>query len=285
MRKKRKPNSRSGKPTALHKPIPKRGRALDVKRPVPAEQAAPPDVLVDIIVRQLLHELQRLLSACGYDGKEFFRIEPLKDAQAPLFPFKGNLAFGSVPAGRILQLWFCEPRFLDGSGSPLPLPVSGANSFETLLELADCEVEPLAVRKTLLEAKFVRMDGKRIVPRTRAALSSEGGKVTQVLLCLGDLVRTLEHNLTEGRDPAKALFQRFASDTAVPEARVDEFKAYFDKQAMSLLFKAEEWLFRAEQEAPSSANMRRVNVHVFLSPFEAKTTRISTEIDAVLEPK
>jgi hypothetical protein len=233
-------------------------------------QANWPEDFVDSIVHELTYELRRLLAACGYSASELGGKNAAKgDEVGPqFFPFEGKLAYGRVPSGRILQLWHCDPAFLDGRGNPLPLELSGPRSLETLVQRAECMLDSRVVCEALVDAKFAKMVGKKIAPLTRVALAGDRSKAGQVLLCLGDLARTLHFNLTDGKDPSKALFQRFASDTAVPVSRIEEFKRYFEKQAMALLTNAEEWLFRAEREANGSEEMLRVNVHVFLSPFE-----------------
>jgi hypothetical protein len=221
----------------------------------------------EILLGEALAQLYGLLERCGFDPALYLQKPRVhkRESQSNTAHFlrlKGGSPGELVPAARIFQLWFCEPRFLSDSGAPLPLPLSGDISITSVLEATNCRLDARSVRDTLVEAGLAERRGEFTRPLTRVVLGKGSERAKQVMYSLRDLMATLNFNMNAGDDRRKR-FQRFVFDTKVPLARVEEFETFLQTQALEFLFMVEEWMLTAEKQATPGEAMLPMNVHLF----------------------
>ncbi len=221
---------------------------------------------------ELLADLRELIVFCGFDAElrvgRRRRREGSGYSRSPHFMRlrHGDPAGEVLPAARILQLWHCDPLYLQESGQPRALPLRGEHSFETLVRAAGCNLPVKPVRDVFEKTRLVKVSNGRARPLLRAVVSGEHGSVAQFYFSLRDMFHTLRHNLIAGQESSK-VFHRYVFDTCVPASRAEEFRKYFEIQGMAFLLSIEEWLHTAEQQAAGREPLESVHVHLFCSPF------------------
>jgi hypothetical protein len=163
---------------------------------------------------------------------------------------------------RVLSGWYESPRYTDGDGRPLVLPLDGpAPSFASLVREFSGDIYPGIILDELREvgAVTVAKDGRI---RTLTRRYTSGGAETQAIQHLGNVARdvlsTLEHNLAS---PAEL---RRYDDTVVSlqldRAALPLFRRLLRQRGAAFLEDIEGWV--AEHEKPGAAEVVRAGVTV-----------------------
>jgi Family of unknown function (DUF6502) len=139
-------------------------------------------------------------------------------------------------AARVLNGWYDDRLFQSGLGDPAVLPIDGEHhSFRQLVELYSGGVYYQTMLSELERVGAIRLVGKDRVRAMRRAPVSGGANTESVLTTgetAGDLLNTLEHNLTapaEEQLPVRSLI-----GTADPRA-LPLFRTQLGKRADGLL--------------------------------------------------
>ena len=222
---------------------------------------------------EAIETLRSVLELSGIDPRYYFDNQaqptgvPKQNEQGTFLRVVTGGREVFIPAPRIMQLWYCEPCFLDNNGNPRVLPLSGSESFESLLHQAGCDLDVLSVRDAMFSAGLIEAHGHGFLkPLMRVVLGRADVASRQAFYTINDLLRVLEHNLEE-RPVGGQIFQRFVTESKIPTNRAEEFRRHFEVQAMVFLTSIEEWMTTAEKQSAPGTEMEGMNVHLFLAPL------------------
>jgi Family of unknown function (DUF6502) len=177
-------------------------------------------------------------------------------------------AFGALErlsrATRVLSGWYQDPDFHDSQGRPKLLSRGGPGGFAALLKRYAPDLPPTAMLKELKHVGAVhetptgrlRATSRSFIP---AALDPD--TLIRAGQVIGDLARTITHNLTELDKAAR--FERRATNLRVKRASRRAFDRYVESRGMEFLEDVDAWLSDHES---SDADGRpvRLGVGVYL---------------------
>lgn len=189
--------------------------------------------------------VSRVSILTGISRKEVKRQRDLLEAEAPAASSK------TTDATRLLSGWHQDPAYLDPTGGPLPLPLTGENpSFHSLFEAYGGDTPEQTLLKELRNAGSVKDDDAGRVTAARRyhmpGRLDEGG-----LRFLGtnlyDHANTLANNV--GGDDTPKWLEGFAVDDHIDPAAVEEFRAFLDERGQQFLEEVDAWLDRRRANA------------------------------------
>jgi hypothetical protein len=193
----------------------------------------------DFGIRGRPTNVSRVAILTGFSRREVRRLRGLVEQDEPaVFDRMNN-------ATRVLSAWFTDADFVDKSGQPRLLAVSGENpSFESLCSRYSGDVPVTTMLKELRHVGAVaeEKDG-RVVAKTRYYMPelTDPGQVLRSGSVLEDVGRTVAHNLHRGSDEASR-FEGRATNTEVPAEAVQEFREFVEKEGQAFLEKVDAWL-------------------------------------------
>src|SRR5262245_55699590 len=113
----------------------------------------------------------------------------------------------------VIEAWHRNRRYIDTSGSPIPVPLLGRSpSVESLIRAEHAHENPAALARKLRSLGLLMRCGKgRYKPVSRATLLAGVDPMVQeyVANSSATLIRTMKHNITCA-SPSARLFERFA---------------------------------------------------------------------------
>ena len=164
--------------------------------------------------------------------------------------------------GNVLCRWMEDPKFVDESGQPRVIPVSGsAISFATLVKQAIPGADVKECLDGLLKMRSIaRIGPKRVRLRSPATIYSTTSVtfVEGVLLSVRELLRTVSWNLSEqSRSGEPRLFQRGVTGVDIAEDDMDALLRMVNTHGMNLLESVNAWANqRAIQAKPRNQNRK-----------------------------
>jgi hypothetical protein len=194
----------------------KRGRPTNVSRTA---------ALTGLSRREVRHQREKLVDA----------------PQAP----SGYVTKGCL----ILAAWYLDPRFLDASGKPALLPVTGEGvTFETLVKSCGGDVPASTLLKELRSAGVVRAlpDGKlEALQRSYIPHAIDEQLIRLWGTVLADIATTYVHNLTRA-GKTRARFERQAVSDRVAASALPEFRDFLNSEGQAFLERVDAWLTEHE---------------------------------------
>ncbi|MBI5462315.1 MAG: hypothetical protein HY941_09040 [Gammaproteobacteria bacterium] len=145
-------------------------------------------------------------------------------------------------AVRVISGWLNDHEFLGADAQPARLPVDGEHgSFAALVRRYSGDIPTQAMLAVLARADCVVREDEGI-RLTRHAYIPAGDPIDKVRILgtdVGELVTTIDHNLTNAAD---LRFQRKVSDAHVASGAVPAFRALSAERAQALLEELDAWL-------------------------------------------
>ncbi len=173
------------------------------------------------------------------------------------------------PATKLLQAWYTDPRYLDGSGKPRDIPERGPPpSFEALAGAHLRGPTPGVVLRELQRAGVIERLGEQRVRVRSRAVGTPGwnlGNIRELGARSKQLVETLMHNL---RDPRDRFFCDSLSDIEIAETRAAVLRQVIARRATSFLQSLEAELTSERRRYRSRGTGRRTRLS--LTVFESK---------------
>ena len=168
----------------------------------------------------------------------------------------------------LLATWYREAAYLDESGAPRPLSISGTKSFTTLARRYLPAYRAEHVADMMVHEKLLEPRGNDyVVPRRRAAMFAKPNPMTldRIPVLVHGLMSTVAHNASsEGRSRGTRC-ERSTTLARLPVELVPAFNENVKLWAQSLLDKTDSWARQRELPESSTATHRtaRVGVEVF----------------------
>jgi hypothetical protein len=209
--------------------------------------------------------VSRVSVITGLSRKEISRVKEEPDHEEDISAQRYNRA------ARVISGWISDPRFQNSSGEPEELAVEGSgSSFAELVRLYSGDVPVRAILDELVRVGSVsRTNGGRVRLLARAYIpqTGESEKIGILGNDVAQLVSTIDHNLTDGKDNPR--FQRKVSYDNLPVEAMDEIRKLSARHGQELL----ELLNRrmAEQDrdvTPGAGGTGRVKAGVGVYYFE-----------------
>lgn len=158
-------------------------------------------------------------------------------------------------ATRILTGWHEDADFLDDSGQPLELPITGdATSFSALLDRYSGDVPPTAMLKELISVgavKTIGPDRLRVISRSYIPVQLDDASIRQWSVALHDLGDTINHN-TDTTRTEEPRYERMAINSFIDGAVAAEFRRLVARHGQEFLEGMDRWL--SEHEVPDSSD-------------------------------
>ena len=226
-----------------------------------------PSVALDGTVLEAVDAFVRVLARCGCAPHDIAAAAAQACARLPhaLLARARRARQEMTDASHILTVWFSDPLYLDPSGAPLRLPVSGAGpSVEALVGRVDRSLDVQDVLRYLLRTQSVRRFGSLYAPRRRD-LSVRGMGGPHDFLSLRGLVhmlRTLEYN-SSVTGSARCRFNYVAENPRVPARARAAVAAYVNRLGLEFMHAADAQMHRYELERRPGERTLRMGVGVF----------------------
>lgn len=231
--------------------------------------------LIDAILTRLI----RLIAYLGISPTQLMDrlahvIAQIKTPLSPPEPIgegRTHVAIHAVP--EIMRTWFREIEFLDASGQPRPLPVTGPRpNFTQLVKRSAPGVDPSIALKEMLAGSGVKMSDVGIVPVNYAVLTTGAGRRAEHNLYLIEYLLTTALTNTES-SPQIGLYQREVLCTKFDRKQLPRLQRYLEQQGMAHMVQLDDWLHNHEvrPRAPSEDAVSVVFVS-FLSVKDAHET-------------
>jgi Family of unknown function (DUF6502) len=167
-------------------------------------------------------------------------------------------------ATRILSGWHQDAEFVDAKGRPRLLGIDGPKGFEGLARRYAPDLPVGAMLKELKQVGAVHETASgrvRAVARTFIPAPLDPDAVIRAGEVVGDLARTISHNLTE--PDRQSRFERRATNRNVARVSRRAFDRFVEARGMDFLEEVDEWL--SEHEAGDTiARRARLGVGVYI---------------------
>lgn len=199
----------------------------------------------DFGIRGRPTNVSRVAILTGFSRREVRRLRDLNAQQEPPAFERMNYAT------RVLSAWFSDTDYLDRTGTPRHLPVTGSNpSFETLCSRYSGDVPATTMLKELGHVGAIadREDG-RLEARTRYYMPvlTDPEQVLRSGSVLEDVGQTVAYNLHREPDQ-KTRFERRASNTQIPANAIPAFRDFIEDEGQAFLEKVDAWLTEHEDD-------------------------------------
>lgn len=162
--------------------------------------------------------------------------------------------------GELLTEWHQNPKYLDESGTPLPVKLQGRpNSFYTLARDSAPNIEPSALLAELKRVGAVVLDQRRSVHvrmRSLPVYKDNQLAIQHTLMSLHSFIRTLRHNLDSDPSNTDQLFHRVAWNGAFDKALVPTLKIKLKRQGQDFLESFDNWMMRKSKNRRSDTSGR-----------------------------
>jgi len=194
-------------------------------------------------------------------------------ARLPYRPADADQIETLLQISELLATWYRDAAFLDESGAPRPLPVSGTKSFATLARRYLPEYRPEQVAKMMVREKLLEPRGDEyLVPRRRAAMFSKPNPMMldRIPVLVHGLMTTVAHNASESGRTHGTRCERSTAVARLPVELIAEFNENVKIWAQALLDRTDAWA--RQRELPEGTLSRR------------RRARVGVEVFAYVEP-
>lgn len=210
-----------------------------------------------------LEPLARILAAGGHAPEELLRQFTAICARLPKARDPATPDRSLIDLPHVLSLWHADPAYLDASGQPKALRLTGPDSLATLVRRVFPNRSPQHVIRALeRNGALQRVEG-RVLPTARTLRFDPADGVPHGLQALLGLLRTIEYNL--GRQGAEhRLFERIARNPEVPDRLVSDFEALARSQLLAVLIRLDAELARLQGDYRPGEPTRPVGVGAYM---------------------
>ncbi len=203
----------------------------------------------DFGIRGRPTNVSRVAILTGFSRREVGRLRNLLEAGEPEALGRMN------QASRLLRGWFEDEDFIDESGEPLRLDVSGDNpSFETLCDRYSGDVPATTMLKELRHVGAVAMeDDGRVIAKTRyyMPVHTDPEQMLRSGAVLEDIGQTVAWNLhRDDKDPSR--FEIRASNRQIPPKAIPAFREFIEQEGQAFFERVDAWLTDHEDENASN---------------------------------
>ncbi len=216
----------------------------------------------------------RISILTGINRKEVRRIRSLDRSAAPR-------VFSRSLVTRLISRWMSNPRTIDASGHPLPLPYDARRgpSFVGLARKTTVDLHPRALLDVLVAAGAAVLREGDVVALTRSAYVPQRGRPEALAMLADDppeLIETMLHNVL-GNAEEVWLQQKLAYDNLGSDGLV-ALRAALRRAADRFLAQANARLLRHDRDrtprAPGGTRTAAVvGVYYFEQPHETEKPR------------
>jgi len=216
--------------------------------------------------KQLLGDLTELLRLLGISAK--FKISSVKNSSVS-DRTKGHQIAYAFAIGEILSHWHQDTAYLDHTGKPRALTMSGEGAtFTQLVTRASLNTPASEALEALRRAGAIEMlDNGMIRPvrRTLTVFADHDLAIHHTFIALKGILSTLHHNLKSKPLNVEQLFHRIAwigNQTASDVARL---RVWLNKHGQGFLESTDDWMKLRRTPLKKTKRRFRVSVGTYLS--------------------
>jgi len=212
---------------------------------------------------ECLSRLAHILVRCGHSPKDLIgqlrRIccslpEPSRRFDPGMLGLLSELP-------HVISVWHADPRYLDGQGRPLGLPLRGSGlSLSSLIKQVLPHEDIRSVIAALIGMRGIHHRGGRYFPTGRHIQYEQDTARLNSLTFLLRILRTVEHNVSRAK--AAAILERNATHPAFPVAALPGFHRRVKGRAADFLWDIDTDLRRREKRF-RGGRKTRVGVEIF----------------------
>lgn len=174
-------------------------------------------------------------------------------------------------AARVLSGWVRDQHYVDAEGNPLPLSLEGdIPSFAALVRQFSGDIPARAVLDELVRVGAVvrEADGAiRLVARAYVPQTGEREKLPILGTDVGELITTIDHNLT--CVPGEAYLQRKVAYDNLPVEVLAFLRELTGEQGQALLEFFDQWMAARDRDtSPSAPGTGRARASIGMYYFE-----------------
>lgn len=171
-------------------------------------------------------------------------------------------------ASRVVSGWVRDIDFQDSDGEPAVLDFEGGKSFAELVKRYSGDMTPRAVLDELIRVGVVEHSDGLILRKKAYVPAGDSAEMLQILgEDLGDLIATVDHNLTI--PPEKTpLYQRTLSYDNIPPEVIERWRAHAAEKSQELLETLDRWLAPYDRDVKGkTANENELRVRTGVGVF------------------
>jgi len=218
--------------------------------------------------------VSRVSVITGLSRKEISRVKETAESDDDISVQRYNRA------ARVISGWIRDPKFHDEAGEPNELAVeNGEISFAELVRLYSGDVPARAILDELVRVGSVTRTGDgrvRLLARAYVPRTGETDKIGILGADVGDLISTIDHNLTYGKE--EPMFQRKVSYDNLPVEAMDEIRKLSARHAQELLELLGRHMAEHDRDVnPEAGGTGRLRAGVGVYYFEEKLGEIGGE--------
>jgi len=195
----------------------------------------------------------------------------------PEFRLAHRLYSHTAAIGELLTEWHQNPKYLDESGIPIPIRISGrGKTFYGLSRDSAPSLEPATLLAELKRVGAVTLDKKQFVHvlmRSLPVYNDNQLAVQHTLMSLHSFMMTLRHNLDSDPLNNDQLFHRVAWNGAFDRKLIPMLKIKLKRQGQDFLESFDNWMMRKTKNRGSNsrrAGTKPVFIGVYLAIGEAR---------------
>jgi hypothetical protein len=187
--------------------------------------------------------------------------------------------FALATAGRVLDAWHRDRRYVDGDANPKSIALLGrAPSVEALVRSERTGCDTAAFARQMRSLGLLERSGRnRFKPAARIAVIAGLNPLIQQYVARSSvtLLRTIKHNVSSAERSTR-LIERFAEVPDLPTKYVAEFREFSQEQGWAMLKTLNDWLESRRVRRLVGTNKRtvRAGVHLYayLDPAKANSS-------------
>lgn len=175
----------------------------------------------------------------------------------------------------VIALWTRDSRFLDKSGRPSELPLSGKNSFSSLVRQISADANPRIVLSVLMRCGTIKRIKQAkyslIVPFFKTD-APKNMAFEPIAYFLSDASVTLGRMLTKKVPPrTPAPFWRKVETSNLSDSLARKFSVFARERTLTFLEELDDWLDAHKVKTSNGKVRRRVGIGVFSIYSEPET--------------
>jgi hypothetical protein len=242
----------------------RKGSLRDAVSPAKLMMAQTPETMA----RSLLEEALLAIHGFGLDAaamaeeavREFHSSANLRE-----LPRAGsNSVVPLYLLSEVLERWYSESEYLDYSGDPRPLPVSGSESIATIVRTLGFEHLLLPVVQVLAQFGLIRdAGGGRFVAVRRDIIGVHAFNAFIALSAAVDALTVAHRNIANATTDERWLQRTVLG--VIPQRSEPEFRARLNALSVDFLHSLDDYLVDLAKSASSEEKHVFVRLHMFAS--------------------
>jgi hypothetical protein len=209
---------------------------------------------------EALRPILRLLVPAGLKPVEIETLSRRALRRHARQPVRGTIREGAEetilgPVAAVTSAWRQEPRWTDETGEPRVLPLTGAESFASLLAEVAPSADPKAVLAELRRSRTVAMAPRRrlrLIAKSVVFADPSRFDVPALLTHLRRYAETLELNVLDSRRSSDGLLERSAHAFDLEERLFPEFHRFMRHQLETVVAAGDAQLRKYQVKEPDS---------------------------------